>query len=66
MVDTSKLRGAIAESGLTQGKLAVQLGMMQKTFYYNRLREPDTFTVGELKRAAKKFKITLSQLMGAA
>lgn len=33
MIDTSKLRGAIAESGLTQGKLAVRLGMTQKTFY---------------------------------
>lgn len=37
-----------------------------KINYDNRLRQPDTFTVGELKRAAKKFKITLSQLMGAA
>lgn len=29
-----------------------------------RLREPDTFTIGELKRAAKKFTLTLVQLMG--
>jgi transcriptional regulator with XRE-family HTH domain len=33
MVDTSRLRGIIAERGLSQRKMAKILGMNEKTFY---------------------------------
>ncbi len=33
MVDTNKLRGRIAECGLSQRKVAEHLGMTEKTFY---------------------------------
>ena len=33
MVATDKLRGIIAERGLSQRKVAEQLGMTEKTFY---------------------------------
>lgn len=33
MVATDKLRGVIAERGLTQRKVAEHLGMTEKTFY---------------------------------
>ena len=33
MVDTDKLRGAIAEKGLSQRKVAETLGITGKTFY---------------------------------
>ena len=33
MVDTSKLRGIIAERGMSQRKVAKHLGIAEKTFY---------------------------------
>ncbi|MEL4859790.1 DUF739 domain-containing protein [Pseudoflavonifractor phocaeensis] len=33
MVDTDKLRGVIAERGLSQRRVAKHLGMTEKTFY---------------------------------
>lgn len=33
MVDTDKLRGIIAERGLSQRKVAKNLGISEKTFY---------------------------------
>ena len=33
MVDTNKLRGIIAENGLSQRKVAKSLGITDKTFY---------------------------------
>lgn len=33
MIDTNKLRGLIAERGLSQRKVASALGMAEKTFY---------------------------------
>ncbi len=33
MIDIGKLRGVIAEQGLSQRKVAEQLGMTEKTFY---------------------------------
>ena len=33
MIATDKLRGIIAERGLSQRKVAEQLGMTEKTFY---------------------------------
>lgn len=33
MVSTSRLRGLIAERGLSQRRVAKQLGMTEKTFY---------------------------------
>lgn len=33
MIDTDKLRGAIAERGLSQRKVAKKLGISDKTFY---------------------------------
>lgn len=53
----------MALHGIEKPEMAAAMGMCITTFY-NRLREPDTFTIGELKRAAKKFKVTLVQLMG--
>ena len=33
MIDTDKLKGVIAEKGLSQRKIAIKLGMSEKTFY---------------------------------
>ena len=33
MVDTNKLRGAIAENGMSQRQVAGMLGITEKTFY---------------------------------
>ena len=33
MIDTSRLRGLIAEKGYSQRKIAFMLGMSEKTFY---------------------------------
>jgi len=33
MIDTAKLRGIIAERGLSQSKVAVQIGISPRTFY---------------------------------
>ena len=33
MVDTDKLRGAIAERGLSQRKVAFEIGLSETTFY---------------------------------
>ena len=33
MVDTERLRGIIAEKGMSQRKVAQKLGMTEKTFY---------------------------------
>lgn len=33
MIDTNKLRGAIAQNGLTQCKVAKKIGVSPKTFY---------------------------------
>ena len=38
MVDTNRLRGIIAERGLSQRKVAESLGMAEKTFYLKMKR----------------------------
>ena len=38
MVDTMKLKGIIVENGLTQEKVAEQIGLSKKTFYL-RMKE---------------------------
>lgn len=38
MIATNKLRGIIAENGMTQKEVALELGMAQKTFY-NKMKK---------------------------
>lgn len=50
--------------GIEKPEMAACLGMSLDTFY-RRLREPDAFTLGELRRAAKKLKTTVADLISA-
>lgn len=38
MINTNKLKGLIASNGLSQRKLAIRLGMTDKTFY-NKMKK---------------------------
>jgi hypothetical protein len=53
----------MALNGIEKDEMAAALCMSLDTFY-RRLRKPDTFTLGELKKAAKKCRVTLERLIG--
>lgn len=55
MVETSKLRGIIAERGLSQRQVAMRLGMAEKTFHLKMKR--GVFGTDEVERMIDLLKI---------
>ncbi len=51
MLDTKELRGRIAKSGLSQRKLALLIGMTEKTFYGKM--KSGVFKTDELEQVAE-------------
>ena len=56
-----KILSLMALYDIDKLEMSAALRMSLDTFY-RRLKTPDTFTLGELKRAAKKLKTTVSVL----
>jgi len=52
-LNIQKLKGKMAESGITQEVIADAIGMSRCTFYRKMKRRGDTFTVEEMNKIVK-------------
>ncbi|MFW6680406.1 XRE family transcriptional regulator [Lacrimispora sp. AGF001] len=52
-MNIQKLKGKMAESGITQEVIADAIGMSRCTFYRKMKRRGDTFTVEEMNKIVK-------------
>lgn len=57
-VDVAKLRGKIAECGMTQEKLAHEINMDKSTFSRKMRSEALNFSVGDMHRIASILKLS--------
>lgn len=63
MTDTNKLRGKIAERGLTQEKLTDMIGMNKATMS-RKMRDPnDDFTIKQADKISRALQLTSDEAM---
>lgn len=58
-----RILGLMKMQGISTDEMANYL-CMHRTTFYRRVNDPDTFTLGELKRAAKLLKTTIEEIIG--
>ena len=61
MADMNKLRGKMVEKSVTVKSLAEALGINAATLY-RRLKNPDEFTVGNVKSIAEVLQLTAEEV----